>query len=71
MIRYKSGDATNPIIKTGTRVIAHICNDSGKWGAGFSGALSNQWKEPEEFYRRQFRFAKNRFKLGEVQSRQD
>ena len=67
MIHYRSGDATYPCKKTGTRVIAHICNDAGKWGAGFSGALSGQWKEPEDFYRRQFKYARNRFKLGAVQ----
>jgi len=67
MIRYQSGDATCPIVKTGTRVIAHVCNDAGKWGAGFSGAVSKEWKEPEEFYRKQFRFSKNRCKLGAVQ----
>lgn len=67
MIHYHSGDATRPFVRTGTRVIAHVCNDAGKWGAGFSGAISAKWKEPEEFFRKQFRFAKNRFKLGAVQ----
>ena len=66
MIRYVEGDATNPIVKTGTRVIAHVCNDAGKWGAGFSGAVSKEWSEPEEFYRRQRRHTA-RGKLGEVQ----
>ena len=67
MIHYRSGDATYPCKKIGTRVIAHICNDVGKWGAGFSGAVSKEWKEPEDLYRRQFKYAKNRFKLGEIQ----
>ena len=67
MIHYQEGDATRPLIKTGTRVIAHICNDAGKWGAGFSGALSKEWDDPEEFFRKQFRYAKNRFKLGAIQ----
>src|SRR5690606_22825691 len=51
----------------GTRVIAHICNDIGKWGAGFSGAISRRWKDPEEFYKKQYKHAKNRFKLGRIQ----
>lgn len=67
MIHYKTGDATEPFIKTGTRVIAHVCNDEGKWGAGFSGALSAKWKDPEDYYRKQSRHAKTRFKLGAVQ----
>lgn len=67
MIHYKLGDATTPISRPGIRVLAHICNDEGKWGAGFSGAVSLRWKEPEDFYRSQFRFAKNRFKRGEIQ----
>ena len=67
MIRYLKGDATNPIVDEGTRVICHVCNDIGKWGAGFSGALSNRWKDPEKHYRSQWRFAKQNVKLGEVQ----
>lgn len=67
MIHYLDGDATQPIIKTGTRVISHVCNDAGKWGAGFSGAVSKEWSEPEELYRRKARYAKDRCRLGAVQ----
>lgn len=67
MIHYQIGDATCPTIHDGTRVIAHVCNDAGKWGAGFSGAVSDRWKEPEVFYRSQYRRARFSFKLGEVQ----
>jgi len=33
------------------KLLAHVCNDQGLWGAGFSGALSARWKEPEIQYR--------------------
>ena len=50
MITYLKGDATAPK-GHGPRVIAHICNDIGAWGAGFVLALSRRWPEPEEQYR--------------------
>jgi len=34
MITYLVGDATQPQGE-GVKVIAHICNDIGAWGAGF------------------------------------
>jgi O-acetyl-ADP-ribose deacetylase (regulator of RNase III) len=49
-IRYLKGDATRPR-GDGTRIICHICNDVGAWGAGFVLALSAKWSEPEEMYR--------------------
>ena len=61
MIIYKIGDATNPLIE-GNKIIAHVCNDIGKWGRGFVATINNKWKEPEI----QYRSMKNR-KLGEVQ----
>ncbi len=67
MIHYLTGDATEPTVKEGIRVIIHVVNSIGKWGAGFSGAVSAKWKEPEDFYRRQFRFSNHRFNLGGVQ----
>jgi O-acetyl-ADP-ribose deacetylase (regulator of RNase III) len=50
MIRYVTGDATEPLGR-GPRIIAHVCNDLGLWGAGFTGALSRKWREPEHEYR--------------------
>lgn len=50
-IKYVKGDATQPQGE-GKKFIAHICNDDGGWGAGFTGALSSRWKEPEEHYRK-------------------
>lgn len=49
-IKYVIGDATRPKGE-GTKIICHICNDAGAWGAGFVLAVSNRWKEPEEAYR--------------------
>ena len=49
-ITYLKGDATCPQAK-GRKVIAHICNDIGKWGAGFVLAISKRWAQPEASYR--------------------
>jgi O-acetyl-ADP-ribose deacetylase (regulator of RNase III) len=66
-INYIKGDATQPI-GSGVKVITHVCNSVGGWGAGFVVALSRRWPQPESSYRNWF---KNRsvkeFKLGEVQ----
>lgn len=66
-IKYVTGDATEPTVSDGLRVIIHVCNDIGKWGAGFTKALSNKWKSPGEYYKRQFKHAKVKPKLGDVQ----
>lgn len=50
VIKYVKGDATQPQGE-GPKFIAHICNNDGGWGAGFTGALSRRWKEPELHYR--------------------
>jgi O-acetyl-ADP-ribose deacetylase (regulator of RNase III) len=49
-IKYLKGDATNPV-GDGPKIICHICNDIGAWGAGFVLALSKRWSEPERVYR--------------------
>jgi O-acetyl-ADP-ribose deacetylase (regulator of RNase III) len=51
MIHYVAGDATDPQ-GDGPMIIAHICNDTGRWGAGFVKALSARWSKPELEYRR-------------------
>lgn len=56
MIHYHIGDATRPedTIDIGSEknvVITHICNDIGKWGAGFVLELSKRWPEAERAYR--------------------
>lgn len=45
-----AGDATRPIGR-GPRGIVHVCNDVGRWGAGFSGALSRAFPAAEKTYR--------------------
>lgn len=48
-LEYAIGDATNPQVD-GEKIICHICNDKGRWGAGFVLALSKKWPEPEHNY---------------------
>lgn len=67
MIIYETGDALWPVVKTGYRIIPHICNDIGKWGAGFSGAVSREWKDPEDHYKSHFKYAKKGCALGTIQ----
>lgn len=64
-IQYVVGDATEPV-GGGNKVIVHVCNDIGAWGAGFVMALSRKWKEPESRYR-QWHRSKVGFFLGAVQ----
>lgn len=49
-IEYVVGDATD-LAGYEPKMIVHVCNDLGKWGAGFSGAISRHWKRPEQDYR--------------------
>lgn len=66
-MKYIKGDATRPQGK-GNKIIAHICNDKGKWGKGFVLAISKRWDYPEASYRRWHRERpQSGFKLGEVQ----
>jgi O-acetyl-ADP-ribose deacetylase (regulator of RNase III) len=66
-IHYHVGDATAPIGE-GNKIIVHICNDIGGWGAGFVVALSRRWAGPEEEYRKWHAGrGKNDFVLGAVQ----
>jgi len=63
-IRYVIGDATQ-FEGSGQRFICHVVNDVGAWGAGFTGALSKRWPEPEQVYRE--RFAMGTVRLGYIQ----
>ncbi|UBV44774.1 macro domain-containing protein (plasmid) [Deinococcus taeanensis] len=69
MLTYRTGDATQPE-GTDPRVLVHVCNDQGHWGAGFVLALSRRFKAPEATYRA---WAKGQatgeepFELGRVQ----
>jgi O-acetyl-ADP-ribose deacetylase (regulator of RNase III) len=49
-IIYLKGDATSPV-GDGKKIIVHVCNDIGAWGAGFVLAISKKWKQPEAHYR--------------------
>lgn len=60
-ITYRKGDATEPV-GSGMKIIVHICNDIGAWGAGFVLALSKKWLEPELEYK-----ALEKRSLGDVQ----
>jgi O-acetyl-ADP-ribose deacetylase (regulator of RNase III) len=68
MIKYVVGDATQPIGE-GLKVIAHICNNQGAWGAGFVVALSKRWKRPERMYKHLFsgEHGVTKPKLGDIQ----
>jgi O-acetyl-ADP-ribose deacetylase (regulator of RNase III) len=61
-INYVIGDATQPQ-GDGKKIICHICNDIGAWGAGFVLALSARWEEPEDAYRN---MPENERMLGKV-----
>jgi O-acetyl-ADP-ribose deacetylase (regulator of RNase III) len=63
-INYVQGDATSPIGE-GIKIIAHICNDVGAWGAGFVLAISSRWVEPEQRYH--VWHSNQSFKLGNIQ----
>lgn len=66
-IKYVTGDATHPVGE-GAKIIAHICNDIGRWGKGFVVAISNRWPEPEAAYRNWHADKENNdFALGAVQ----
>lgn len=50
MIRYQAGDAARPEARP--VVIAHVVNDAGLWGAGFTSSLSAAWPQALFSYRR-------------------
>ena len=60
-INYVTGDATAPQGE-GKKLIIHVCNDIGAWGAGFVIALSKKNPEPENRYR-----ALEHYELGTIQ----
>ena len=66
-ITYTKGDATRPQGE-GPKIICHVCNDVGGWGAGFVLAISRRWKQPEQEYRAWYAGREtNDFDLGAVQ----
>ena len=65
-IIYCEGDATRPI-GDGHKLIVHVCNNRGGWGAGFTGALSKRWTMPEMEYRAWARSQAPSFSLNNIQ----
>jgi len=51
VITYVTGDATDVAHVPGKKIIAHVCNDIGRWGKGFVLSVSRRWPEPEKAYR--------------------
>jgi len=63
-IEHVKGDVTLPVESTAERVVAHIVNDAGKYGAGVSGAIEKRWPEAAEYYRKQYKLARKNVQLG-------
>lgn len=51
-LHYMRGDATTVSHGRGYKVIAHVCNDLGRWGKGFVMAISAKWPGVATEYRR-------------------
>jgi O-acetyl-ADP-ribose deacetylase (regulator of RNase III) len=69
-ITYLKGDATSPQGE-GYKLIAHICNNVGAWGAGFVLALSARSGTPEFCYRmwaERFIAERKTLPLGDIQT---
>lgn len=58
-IKYVTGDATDPQ-GDGNKIITHICNNKGAWGAGFVVPLGKKFPLAEQSYRR---WANNQFAI--------
>jgi O-acetyl-ADP-ribose deacetylase (regulator of RNase III) len=66
-INYLVGDATAPRVP-GCKIVAHVCNDVGKWGRGFVLALSRRSPLPEAAFLQWFAEQElNDYGLGAVQ----
>lgn len=48
MIEYLKGDATSPVDKP--TLVVHCCNDVGKFGSGFAGAIAKKWPHVQKAY---------------------
>ena len=66
LLKYVIGDATQPQ-GSSNRYILQIVNDEGKYGAGFSGALSRRWPKVESEYRKWWRERFGKLELGDIQ----
>lgn len=63
-IYYLKGDATQPI-GYGNKIVAHVCNNVGAWGAGFVLAVSKRWPIAKRTYIETAN--RNELKLGMTQ----
>jgi len=52
-LNFRIGDVTSPI-EIGHKIIPHVTNLVGGWGAGFVLAISRKWLQPEREYRNLF-----------------
>lgn len=67
-LHYVTGDATAVSQGRGSKIIAHVCNDLGRWGKGFVMAVSAKWPEVAAEYRRWHQSgSEGNFRLGAVQ----
>ena len=66
LLKFVKGDATAPL-GSSNRYILQIVNDEGKYGAGFSGALSRRWPKVETEYRKWWREKFGKLSLGDIQ----
>ncbi len=64
-ISYLKGDASLPQGE-GPKIIAHVCNDIGRWGKGFVLSLSQRWAAPENAFKTAFSNGRS-LALGDVQ----
>lgn len=67
MITYLKGDATKPIGE-GRKIIPHVVNDIGAWGAGFVLALSKRWPKTRKDYIDWYKNGGDAFALGKIHS---
>jgi O-acetyl-ADP-ribose deacetylase (regulator of RNase III) len=68
-LHYVTGDATTVPHGRGLKIIAHICNDMGRWGKGFVMAVSAKWPAVAAEYRRWHQSGQDGgFRLGAVQT---
>ena len=67
-LHYVRGDATTVSHGVGSKVIAHVCNDLGRWGKGFVMAVSEKWPDVAKQYRQWHKSGvEGGFELGAVQ----
>lgn len=66
LLRFVKGDATLPQ-GSNVKYILQIVNDSGMYGAGFSGAIAARWPKVEAEYRAWWRERYGKLKLGDIQ----